>query len=383
MRDGHDVIVVGLGGMGSAAAYHLAERGRRVLGLERFTSGHAHGSSHGRSRIIRQAYFEDPAYVPLLMRAYELWPRLEHDAGVSLLKITGGLMLGEATSVVVAGSIRSAREHGIPHEVLDAEAIRRRFPAFRPTPETIALWEHGAGVLRPEGAVRAHLDRAARLGADLHFEEPITGWEATPGGRVRVRTQRAAYDAERLVLAPGAWAPSILEELGLPLVIERQVQFWFDPLGGITPFLPAHFPIFIWQLVDHATVYGFPALDGPEGGVKAAFHHSGQLTTAETLDREVQPEEVAVLRSVLSERIPALAGVCRDTAVCMYTNTPDEHFVIAVHPQYPQVAIAAGFSGHGFKFACIVGEILADLATDGTTGHPITLFSPERFKPRS
>ncbi len=163
-RDGYDVIVVGLGGMGSAAAYHLAERGRRVLGLERFIPGHAHGSSHGRSRIIRQAYFEDPAYVPLLMRAYELWPRLEHDAGVSLLEITGGLMMGEATSAVVAGSIRSAREHSIPLEVLDADAIRRRFPAFRPTPETIALWEQRAGVLRPEAAVLAHLERNPSAG---------------------------------------------------------------------------------------------------------------------------------------------------------------------------------------------------------------------------
>jgi sarcosine oxidase len=302
---------------------------------------------------------------------------------VSLLQITGGLMLGEATSAVVAGSIRSAREHGIPHEVLDADAIRQRFPLFQPTPEVIALWEHGAGVLRPEAAVRAHLGRAARLGAELHFEEPITGWEATPGGRVRVRTQLAVYEAERLVLAPGAWAPSILEELGLPLAVERQVQFWFDPPDGIIPFLPAHFPIYIWQMADHVTVYGFPALDGPEGGVKAAFHHGGRLTTAETIEREVQPEEVATLRSVLSERIPALPGVCRDTAVCMYTNTPDEHFLIAAHPRYPQVAIAAGFSGHGFKFACVVGEILADLAMDVTNRYPIALFSPERFKPRS
>jgi sarcosine oxidase len=263
--------------------------------------------------------------------------------------------------------------------MLDAQELRRRFPPFRPTPETVALLETRAGVLRPEAAVRAHLDLAARQGADLHFEEPITGWEAMPGGEgVRVTTSRGSYEADHLVITPGPWAPSLLADLQLPLAVERQVQFWFDPVGGIEPFLPDRFPIYIWEL-EGSAVYGFPALDGPEGGVKAAFHHGGASTTADTLDREVQPEEIEAIRRALAEHIPALAGACRDTAVCMYTNTPDEHFVIARHPRHQQVAIAAGFSGHGFKFAGVVGEILADLVTDGATGHPIALFAPDRF----
>lgn len=379
----YDVIVVGLGGMGSAAAYHLAGRGRRVLGLERFGPAHSLGSSHGRSRIIRQAYFEDPAYVPLVLRAYDLWAQLERDAGVALLHCTGGLMIGVAESAVLAGSLHSAREHGIAHEMLDADALRRRFPPFRPAPGTIALWEQQAGVLRPEAAVRAHLELAERLGAELHFEEPITGWEAGLGGEgVRVTTSRGVYEASRLVITPGPWAPSLLADLHLPLAVERQVQLWFDPVGGIEPFLPDKFPIYIWELATNAAIYGFPALDGPLGGVKVAFHHGGTPATADTLDREVSPAEIDALRQVLADHIPALAGACRDMAPCMYTNTPDENFVIALHPQYPQVAVAAGFSGHGFKFACVVGEILADLATEGSTRHPIGLFAPERFTAR-
>lgn len=379
-RQLYDVIVVGLGGMGSAAAYQLAGRGRRVLGLERFGPAHALGSSHGRSRIIRQAYFEDPAYVPLVLRAYDLWAQLERDAAVPLLHVTGGLMIGKAESAVLAGSLRSAREHGIAHEVLDATELRRRFPPFRPAPDTIALRELQAGVLRPEAAVRAHLDLAERRGAELYFEEPIMGWEPLPGDEgVRVTTSRGVYEAERLVITPGPWAPSLLADLHIPLVVERQVQFWFEPIGGITPFLPDHFPIYIWELANDVAIYGFPALDGPEGGVKVAFHHGGTPTTADTIEREVSPAEIDTLRRVLADHIPALAGTCRDVAPCMYTNTPDEHFVIALHPCHAQVAIAAGFSGHGFKFSCVVGEILADLATEGSTRHPIALFAPQRF----
>jgi sarcosine oxidase len=284
----------------------------------------------------------------------------------------------------MTGSLASAREHGIAHDLLDGDALRQRFPQFSPTPNTFALLEHQAGVLRPEAAVQAHLDLAVRLGADLHFEEPITGWEAMAGGEgVRVTTTRGAYKAERLVITPGPWAPALLADLGLPLAIERQVQFWFNPVGGIEPFLPGRFPIYIWQTSDDVAIYGFPALDGPAGGVKAAFHHGGTATTADTLDRDVRPEEIEALRAVLAERIPALAGSCRDTAPCMYSNTPDEHFVISLHPRHSQVAIAAGFSGHGFKFAGVVGEILADLAIEGATRHPIDLFAPGRFIPRA
>src|SRR5271156_6447618 len=237
-----DVIVVGLGAMGSSTAYHLAQRGKRVLGLERFTPVHEKGSSHGASRIIRQAYYENPAYVPLLMRAYELWEELERLGNTKLLNITGGLMIGSPTSEVVTGSLRSAREHNLKHEVLDAVEIQRRFPPFTPKPDEMALYEFKSGYLRPEECVRQHLREAVRHGADLHFEEPMESWTADTGGPVRVKTASGTYEAERLVICSGAWAPQLLADLGMPLVVTRQVMFWFDPLGGIDPFMPERFP---------------------------------------------------------------------------------------------------------------------------------------------
>ena len=242
----YDAIVAGLGGMGSAAAYQLARRGKRVLGLERFSPAHDKGSSHGRSRIIRQAYFEDPAYVPLLLRAYELWEQLEGETGQELMTLTGGLMIGRREDELVSGSVESAEEYGLPYEMLDAGEIKDRFPPFSPDPETVALYEERAGFVRPEEAVKAHLDRAEALGADLRFEEPVLLWEASEG-QVRVETPEGSYEAERLVISPGAWAPQLLADLGLPLEVERQVMYWFEPRGGLEPFLPDRFPIFIWE----------------------------------------------------------------------------------------------------------------------------------------
>lgn len=376
----YDVIIIGLGGMGSAAAYHLAARGQRVLGLERHTPAHHWGSSHGQSRIIRQAYFEDPAYVPLLLRAYELWRQLERETGQELLTITGGLMLGPPDSEVVLGSIRSAQEHNLPHEILDAPQIKRRFPPLQPNAQVVALYEKQAGFVRPEAAVRAYLQRAEQLGATLHFEEPVTAWTAAPAGDgVQVTTAQGNYEAARLVIAPGAWAPEVLAGLGLPLEVQRQVMYWFDPVGGVEPFEVGHFPIYIWDCADGAYFYGFPAHNGLHGGVKVAFHTFGTACTPDAIDREVHATEIERMRSYLTSRIPALAGPCLSAVTCMYTNTPDSHFVIALHPQHPQVTIAAGFSGHGFKFASVVGEILADLAIAGTTKYPIGLFAPQRL----
>ena len=374
-----DVIVAGLGGMGSAAAYHLAGRGKRVLGLERFSPAHDRGSSHGRSRIIRQAYFEGAEYVPLLLRAYELWERLERETGQELMTLTGGLMIGREEGELVSGSVFSADEHGLPYELLDAREIRRRFPAYAPSPQTVALYEKNAGFVRPEESVRAHLDRAASLGADLRFEEPVLSWEATGSG-VRVETPIDSYEAERLVISPGAWAPRLLADLGLPLEVTRQVMFWFEPVDGLDLFLPERFPIFIWEPDDGNMFYGFPAQDD-DSGVKTAFFRAGGVPTdPETIDREVREEEVGFLRGYLAEHVPDLAGRCLGAKACMYTNTPDEHFVISPHPEHPQVAVACGFSGHGYKFCGVVGEILADLATEGSTRHPIDLFSPARLQ---
>ena len=375
----YDAIVAGLGGMGSATAYQLAGRGKRVLGLEKFPPAHDRGSSHGRSRIIRQAYFEDPAYVPLLLRAYELWERLAEETGEELMTLAGGLMIGRREDELVSGSMRSAEEHGLPYELLDADEIKERFPPFSPNPETVALYEEKAGFVRPEETVRAHLDRAGSLGADLRFEEPVFSWEASEDG-VRVETQGGSYKAERLVITPGAWAPQLLADLGLPLQVTRQVMYWFEPKNGREPFLPDRFPIYIWEPEDGNMFYGFPAQDG-DRGVKAAFFRAGGTpTTPETIDREVYQEEVDFISGYLAEYVPDLAGRCLDARACMYTNTPDEHFVISSHPELDQVTIACGFSGHGYKFCSVVGEILADLTIEGSTRHPIDFFSPARLK---
>jgi sarcosine oxidase len=375
----YDVIVAGLGGMGSAAAYHLAGRNQRVVGLERFYPAHDRGSSHGRSRIIRQAYFEGAEYVPLLLRAYELWELLEEETGQELMTLTGGLMIGREDGELVSGSVASADEHDLPYELLDAGEIRRRFPAYAPDPETVALFEEKAGFVRPEETVKAHLDRAASLGAELRFEEPVLSWEASEEG-VRVETPQASYEAERLVISPGAWAPRLLADLGLPLEVTRQVMFWFEPAGGLDRFRPDLFPIFIWEPDDGNMFYGFPAQDD-DRGVKAAFFRAGGAPTdPETVDREVREKEIEFLRGYLAGHVPDLAGRCLDARACMYTNTPDEHFVISPHPDHPRVTIACGFSGHGYKFCSVVGEVLADLATEGSTRHPIDLFSPARLE---
>ena len=371
-----DVIIIGLGGMGSAAAYHLAARGQRVLGLEKFTPAHDKGSSHGGSRIIRQSYFEDPAYVPLLLRAYELWAELAADSQRDVYRITGGLFSGPPDCLTVAGSLRASSEWDLPHEVLDADEIRARFPNFTPQPGTIALYEDKAGFARPEMTVQAHIDLGEQAGATLLFGEEVLEWTSTARG-VTVRTAGATYSAGQLVVCPGAWAPQLLAEFGIPITIERQVLYWLDPVGGTAPF--EDHPIFIDEDASGMQIYGFPAIDGPSGGVKVAFFRKGVVCTPETIDRVVHDDEIREMRDHVAQLLPALNGPCLHTATCMYSNTPDQHFVIARHPDSANVTVACGFSGHGFKFVPVVGEILADLVIDGSTGHPISLFDPKRL----
>jgi sarcosine oxidase len=374
-----DTIVVGLGGHGSAAAAHLAQRGQRVLGLERFGIAHDRGSSHGQSRVIRQAYFEDPAYVPLLLRAYELWRTLERETATTLLTVTGGLMAGPADSFVVQGSLRSAREHGLAHEMLDAAAIRRRFPPFQPTDDLAALYETQAGIVRPEAGVRAHLSRAQAAGARLRFDEPVRGWDAVAND-VTVVTDQGRYTARRLVLAPGPWAPELFQ-IAIPLKVTRQVLYWFDPLGGIEAFLPERFPVYIWELPGGNEFYGFPAQPEPgaPAGVKVAFFYRDDPVVPDQPRSSVDASEVEAMRDALRGRIPSLAGPLIDARTCLYTETPDRHFVLGPHPHHENVFIASPCSGHGYKFCSVIGEILADLAIDGETRHPIALFRPNRF----
>ncbi|WP_250005850.1 N-methyl-L-tryptophan oxidase [Actinoplanes sp. M2I2] len=374
----YDVIVVGLGGMGSAAAQQLAARGQRVLGLEKYGPAHDRGASHGGSRVTRQSYFEGPEYVPLLLRAYELFDQLATDSGRDVITLTGGLMIGRPESRTVAGSRASAEQWGLEHEILDAGEVRRRFPTFAPEPGEIALFEAKAGFVRPEATVAANLQLAAGHGADLRFHEPMTSWEPAGDG-VRVTTGRGEYTAGQLVIAPGPWAPGLLADLGVEFRIERQVQYWYQPRGGVEPFRPDRHPIYIWEDAEGGQIYGFPAIDGPGGGAKIAFFRRGTPTTPDTLDTEVHEDEVAEMAAYCGRRLPDLPGRFLRGEPCMYSTTPDEHFVIARHPAHESVTVACGFSGHGFKFVTVVGEILADLATCGATVHPISLFDPRRF----
>lgn len=405
-----DVVVAGLGAAGSASAYHLARRGARVLGVDRFAPPHAMGSSHGRSRIIREAYFEHPLYVPLVRRAYAGWEELEATTGRRIYRRTGGLMLGPADGEVVSGARRSAQEHGLPYEELTAEEVRRRFPAWRLPEDTAGIFEPRAGMLDPEAAIEAHLERARRHGADLRFDEPLVAWRATGDG-VEVTTSRATYHAARLILAVGAWTARVLASLELPLVVERNVVAWFDTTAHGTPphagapalgaqperrvrperrpqrepavgcasdlFAPERFPVFIHEFRPGLAWYGFPDTGD---GVKAGIHHGGEATDPETVRREATEHDVARIRTLLRAHLPAADRPVREAAVCLYTNTPDDHFVLDRHPDHPAVIVASPCSGHGFKFAPAIGEVVADLTLDGDSRFDLTPFELDRLR---
>jgi sarcosine oxidase len=381
MTKTYTAIVAGLGAMGSAAAYHLARRGGRVLGLEQFWAGHDRGSSHGKSRVIRQAYFEGTAYVPLVLRAYELWRALEMETGRRLLTITGGLMLGNPSSHCVEGAARSAVAFGLEHEVLTTGELRRRFPQFAVGGDCQALYEKQAGVLNPEACVLAHQEAAARQGAELRFNERILNIErGRADGLLSVATSAGTYSAERLVMTCGAWTGKLGPGMRLPLAPERRVMHWFAPRSPIQEFAPPHFPIWIWEHQDGVEAYGFPGLDGPHGGVKFAFHNrQAAACDPDTLDRSVTAEEIQAAAAHLRQHLPGLAGRHLNSVACMYTLTPDHHFAIGLHPEDERIALGAGFSGHGFKFASAVGEVLAELAVDGRTGWDISAFRPDRW----
>jgi sarcosine oxidase len=279
----YDAIIIGLGAMGSAAAFHLARAGYRVLGLDRYQPPHTWGSSHGQTRIIREAYFEHPAYVPLVQRAYELWSELEKESKRHLFTQTGGLMIGPSNGFVVSGAKRSAEEHHLQHEILAGAQVERRFPGLRPGPEKSAVWEPRAGILFPERCVEAHLDLAMKCGADLRFDESVQHW-AVEGDSIRVLTMKGSYAAGHLLCSAGAWTREILAGLHLPLQIERQVQYWFEPARNPEFFLPDRCPIHIWEYESGRFFYGFPNLGE---GVKVAAHHEGLKADPDQLDREV------------------------------------------------------------------------------------------------
>jgi sarcosine oxidase len=368
-----DVIVAGLGAHGSAAAYHLASRGASVLGFERFARGHTLGSSGGLSRIIRLSYYEHADYVPLLRRAWDLWRELERESGERLLTQTGGLYAGEPDGELVSGALASATAHELEHEVLDTEALRSRYPVFEWPDSWLGVYEGQAGWLAPERSIETHLRLAERNGAKLRFEEPLESWTSTPNG-VRVTTRGGSFEASRLVIAAGAWLPQLVPSLASLFTIERNVLLWFEPRAERDAF--ARLPIYIVDDTDRI-YYGFPYIE--DQGVKVAGLHFGDPGDPATLDRTVSSYDEQRVRSWLARRMPLANGDRRDAKVCMYTNSPDGHFVIDRLLGDRNVIVASACSGHGFKFSSVVGEILADLALDGETRHPVEFLALERL----
>jgi sarcosine oxidase len=374
----YDAIVIGVGGMGSAAVYHLARRGQHALGLEQFDIPHDRGSSHGTNRIIRLAYWEHPSYVPLLRRAYELWRELEHRAGERLLIITGGIDAGPEGCKTVAGSLLSCDLHHLPHETMTAAELHRRFPGYRLPPDMIAVYQPDGGFVMSERAIVAHVTVAQALGAEIRAREPVVAWEAGSGG-VRVRTSRDTYTADRLIITAGPWTAGLVPALAQAAVPERQVLLWAQPLRP-EYFQPATFPVFNMESPE-GRFYGFPVYGIP-GFKIGKYHHRLERTGPDTVDREIHPEDETVLRDGIRRYFPDADGPTMAMTTCLFTNSPDEHFILDRHPDHANVCLAAGFSGHGYKFCSVVGEITAGLALDGRSPFDLSLFTVKRLTSR-
>lgn len=381
-------LVVGLGAMGSATAYQLAKRGHPVLGIDQFAPPHTHGSTHGETRITRHAIGEGTQYSPFAIRSHELWREIEREAGCTLLTRTGGLIISSPSTAAtnhvpefLATTLAAAKRYDVPHEVLGAAEIRSRFPAFNARDDEVGYFEPGAGFLRPEACVAAQLTLAERYGAVLHRGEKVIAVRQD-GERVVVRTDADTFVAEQVVLTVGPWLPELLGPgYARIFAATRQVLCWFPPEGSITPFLPERFPVFIWEPAAAAQpVYGFPAIDGPAGGIKIASGAYGERTTATGVRRLVPAEEVAaVYEDLVAPLFPGLSARCLRTASCLYTVTPDVGFVIDHHPEYRQVLLVSPCSGHGFKHSAAIGEAVAEIVTEGTSRLDVSPFGLGRF----
>jgi sarcosine oxidase len=379
--DRYDTIVIGVGGMGSATAYHLAERGASVLGLERYDIPHAMGSSHGITRIIRRAYYEHPSYIPLVERAYELWDELAEQSGREIIRRTGSIDGGPPGDPVFEGSLQSCKEYDIPHEVLSGAEVAERFPGYQLPEEYEVLYQEDGGFVAAEQSVIAHTEAAQAAGAEIHAREEVLDWAAIDGAGegegVRVETDKRTYTADSLVLAAGAWNYTLADALDGLAVPERQVLAWFQPE---TPerFEPENFPV--WNLgAPEGRFYGLPIYDVP-GFKLGRYHHFDEQVDPDDWDREPNAADERLLRDFTGKYFPEAAGPTMGLATCLFTNSPDEHFIVDTLPEHPQVAVGAGFSGHGYKFASVIGEVLADLAWEGETDHPIDMFRLDRFE---
>lgn len=375
MVNQYDDIVIGVGGMGSATTYHLAKRGRDVLGIERFDIPHSMGSSHGISRIIRLAYYEHPSYVPLIRRAYELWEGIQRKQDEQLLVETGSIDAAPEEDPLFRGSLRSCEEYDIDHEVLSGREVNERYPGYDLPEEHMAIYQPNGGYILSERAIVAHVMQAQAEGARIQARERVTGWEPHDGG-VRVETDRDEYYAENLVIASGAWAAEQIPALDGIAVPQRQVLAWLQPKIQ-KQFMPANYPVWNVQ-VKEGRFYGLPIVKVP-GFKFGRYTHREEDVDPDTMNREPEPEDENLLRGFAENYFPQGTGPTMGLATCMFTNTPDGHFVIDRHPEYPQVVFGAGFSGHGYKFAPVIGEVLADLACEGRTDHPIDFLSLDRF----
>lgn len=371
-----DVIILGLGGMGGAAAFELARRGKKVLGLEQFDFGHALGSSHGQTRIIRQAYFEHPSYVPLAQRAFERWYDLEQRTGQHLFTECGCLNLGLPDGELVEGIRLATKLHSLAVEEYDPAQLRRRFPAFRFDDATVGVFEPRAGFLNVEDCVLAHIRQAATLGAELHDNEPALSWEASDSGVV-VHTTKGTYRAKSLIVTAGSWAGKMLADLGLPLTVSRKTLLWYGTRDD-SLFRRDRFPTYIADTPE-GTYYGFPVIDGK--GHKMARHDDVEpVTDPARVNREISAADQLDSLGFLAKHLPAVTSELRAGKVCLYTLTPDRHFIIDRHPRHANVVVAAGFSGHGFKFTSAIGEVLAHLALGEASPLAIDFFGIRRFR---
>jgi sarcosine oxidase len=372
-----DVVVCGLGAMGSAALHHVARRGKRVLGVERYAPGHDRGSSHGATRIIRLGYFEHPSYVPLLRHAYKLWRELEAATGRALLHVTGIAEIGPPNSALIKGTLACAQVHGLRHAELAAPELMRRFPAFRVPPDYAAVLQPDGGILEAEACIAAQLALATEGGAEIHSGESIRAVEPR-ADHVRIVTDRGSIDAGAAIIAAGPWVRSLLPGLAAPLRVTREVMGWFEPTDARL-FSPAHVPVFIIGS-RHGLHYGIPPRGNIHAGIKVAkHHHRGETVDPDGYDRTVSAEDGALIRAALADHLPAANGRLIAAKTCLYTMTPDGHFLIDRLPGAPNIIVASPCSGHGFKFAPVIGEILADLAIKGATAHDIARFSLGRF----
>ena len=372
-----DAIVLGLGAHGSSAIYHFSKNNTKVCGIDKFVPPHAFGSSHGQSRIIRQAYHESPMYVPLVMEAYKLWNELENVSGKKLLLKTGGLILGNEDTMVIRGAKLSAETHNVPYEYLSNKEIAKRFPALKPVEETVAVVERSAGILFPEECIKTNLELANKNGAVLLFGEVVQSINIKNNSG-EVVTDKDNYETEKLIVSVGAWLNDLLPELHLPLNIKRQVLFWFKNKDErIQQFIePKQLPIFIWEYSSPHIFYGFPDLGN---GIKIAPHHEGQPIHPDFLSKKVDEDEIDQMKNILDKYFNVDAKF-NSSDVCMYTNTPDEHFIIDYYPSNKNIIIASPCSGHGFKFSSAIGKILCDMATEKSLQFDISPFKIDRFK---